>query len=92
MAQIPPQITSQSARGGTRRRFQFRLATLFLLMVVVGVVSAAIGGLVQGRVASRVPREFFVVMLAAAPLGLMILLSVLHAAPRWIRQRRRTNR
>ena len=52
--------------------------------------SAGVGGLVEPRIAGRaVPREFFMVMLAAAPLGVTILVSLVYAALRWTDRSRR---
>ncbi len=64
-------------------RFQYRLSTLFLLMLVVSVLSAAAAGLVrQGVAATAMPGEFYLVMLIAAPLGVMIVLSLFYAVLR----------
>ncbi len=74
-----------------RRRFQFRLSTVFLVTLLVSVAAAAVGGLVQPRLPGRtVPREFFVVMLAAAPLGVTIVLSLVYTVMRWLGRRGRT--
>ena len=72
---------------GRRGPFQFRLGTLFLLMLVVSVVASALAGLLRrGTASAAMPWEFYLVMLVAAPLGVMIVLSLLYAAIRWLRQ------
>ncbi len=60
-----------------RRRLQFGLGTLLLAVVPISILSAAWAGMV-GRGARNVrwPPGFFVLMAAAAPVAVMILLSV----------------
>ncbi len=49
------------------------------MTVVVGVLAAALAGFLElGPGGRAMPREFFLVMLAVAPIGLMILLSLLY--------------
>ena len=63
----------------TRRRwrFQVRLRTMLLVVVPVSVLSAAWAGMVGLGAENRViPRGFYVLMAAAAPMALMILISL----------------
>jgi len=69
-------------------RFQYRLSFFFVLMFAVGALSAGVAGLVhQGTVATVVPGELYVVMLTAAPLGAMIVLSLFYAVQHWLGKR-----
>lgn len=67
-----------------RKPFQFGLGTLLLLMLLCSVLSAALAGMLrdaEGR--SSLPPGFFIFMAAAAPLGLMILMSLYRAIIRF---------
>lgn len=81
----PPQPQSPQPR----RPFQFSLGTLLLIMMLTSVLAAALAGLLQlGD--SRLPRGFFVLMVIAAPMAVMILLSLLRSvAGLFDRSRRR---
>lgn len=69
----------------SRRRFQFPLSRLFLLMTLVSVLSAAGAGLMRAK-DSELPG--FVLMLVAAPLATMIVLSLWFALVRLFSSRR----
>jgi len=57
---------------------------MLLAMILFGVLVASLGGMVrQHAVGAPMPPGFFVLMAIAAPLGLMILLSLLRALWRW---------
>ena len=77
--------------AGPRRPFQFGLATLLLIMLLVSVLAAALGGMLRGRtsVGARLPLGFFVAMIVAAPLAVMILLSLWRSVAGLFGRRRR---
>ncbi|MFH1266849.1 MAG: hypothetical protein ABIK89_14060 [Planctomycetota bacterium] len=62
---------------GPRRRFQFGLGAMLLAAVPVSILSAAWAGMMGlGADNALLPQGFFVLMAAAAPVAVMILLSV----------------
>lgn len=70
-----------------RKWYQYSLASLLLLMAVVSVLASALAG-VLGTHDAQAPRWLFVAMLIAAPMGLMIALSLWVAARRWLDRKR----
>ena len=73
-----------------RPRFQFGLATLFLVTALCSVLAAALGGMLRSRWGSAgMPPGFFELMAAAAPVAVVILLSLLRSAVLWLKRRRR---
>jgi hypothetical protein len=67
------------------RWYQFSLARMFLLTTLVSVLVAAWSGLV--RFQGSMPIGFYV-MTVAAPLAIVIVLSLLHALGRLLDRRR----
>jgi hypothetical protein len=67
------------------RWYQFSLARMFLLTTLVSVLVAAWSGLV--RFQGSMPIGFYV-MTIAAPLAIVIVLSLLHALGRLLDRRR----
>ena len=78
---------------GPRRPFQFGLASLMLVTLLVSILAAALGGMLRspGSGGVRLPPGFFLLMAAAAPLAVLILLSLLRTAAR-LRDRYRRRR
>jgi hypothetical protein len=73
----------------TRSRYQFSLASLFLVTFLVAVAAGALGGMLRAaRGEIRAPVAVFVVMAAAAPLAVMVVLSVGRALAAWLRRRK----
>ena len=73
-----------------RRPFQFGLGTLFLLTALCSVLAAALGGMLRSRWGlSLMPPGFFELMAAAAPVAVVILLSLLRSAVLWLKRHRR---
>jgi hypothetical protein len=73
-----------------RPRFQFGLGTLFLLTALCSVLAAALAGMLRSRAGiSPMPPGFFELMAAAAPVAVLILLSLLRAGVLWLKRRRR---
>ena len=67
------------------RRFQFGLAAMLLAVVPISILAAAWAGMMGlGAGNSRLPRGFFVLMAAAAPVGVMILIAVCRAVFRFL--------
>ena len=59
------------------RRFQFGLGTLLLAALPISILSAAWAGMMGlGAENAVLPQGFFVLMAAAAPVAVMILISV----------------
>lgn len=72
-----------------RRPFQFGLGTLFLVTALCSVLAAALGGMLHRSWGiSSMPPGFFVSMAAAAPLAMMVLLSLLRSVVLWLKRRR----
>lgn len=75
------------------RRVQFGIRTLLLIMLLVSVLAAIGGGLAQ-RADGR-PNVTLIIMAIAAPLGVMILLSLaetfLRLASRYQQSRKRSD-
>ncbi len=71
-----------------RRPFQFSLATLLLMMVLLSVLAAALGGLLRNPLEAAYPRSFYVAMAAAAPMGALIVISIFHAVAQRFRRDR----
>lgn len=66
-----------------RRRFQFGLGTMLLAAVPISILSAAWAGMMGlGAENSKLPSAFYVLLAAAAPMGVMILFSVCRAVLR----------
>jgi hypothetical protein len=63
-----------------KRRFQFGLAAMLLAAVPISILAAAWAGMMGlGARNSQIPQGFFVLMAAAAPVGVMILIAVCRA-------------
>ncbi|NQT16231.1 MAG: hypothetical protein HQ582_25965 [Planctomycetes bacterium] len=70
-----------------RRRFQFGLATMLLAVLPISVLAAAWAGMMGlGAGNSPFPQGLYVLMAAAAPMGVMILVSVCRAVLKWLGQ------
>lgn len=67
------------------RWYQFSLARMFLLMTLVSVLTAAWSGLI--RYQGSMPLGFYV-MTMAAPVAVVIVISLWHALGRWLDRRR----
>jgi len=72
-----------------RRPFQFGLATLLLVTALFSILSASLAGMLRGSFDSSMPPGFFILMAAAAPVGVAILISLFHAAVSLLKRRRR---
>jgi hypothetical protein len=73
-----------------RRRFQFGLGTMLLAALPISVLAAAWAGMMGlGARNSRLPQGFFVLMAAAAPMAVMVLISVCRAVIRQLGQHAR---
>jgi hypothetical protein len=71
-----------------RRRFQFGLFSLLLLMLIVSVLAAALSGMLQLSDTS-LPRGFFVVMAVAAPMAVLVAVGLLRSVSRLLGRRGR---
>ena len=73
-----------------KRRFQFGLGAMLLAAVPISILAAAWAGMMGlGAGNSQIPQGFFVLMAAAAPVGLMILIGVCRAVFQLLRRGRR---
>jgi hypothetical protein len=73
-----------------RGRYQYSLASLLLLTALVSVLAAALGGMLRREYFdSPTPAVYFLMMAIAAPIGVMIVVSLLRAAVRWAARSRR---
>ena len=72
-----------------RRRFQFSLSTLLLITALFGVLAAALAGMLHRREGRpSMPPGFFIVMAVAAPMAVLIAVSLLRAVVQWLQRRR----
>jgi hypothetical protein len=70
---------------GPKRRFQFGLAAMLLAAVPISILAAAWAGMMGlGAGNSQIPQGVFVLMAAAAPVGVMILVAALRAVFRFL--------
>ena len=61
--------------------YQFGVWVWFPAALLISLVMAALAGMIHGdRFGGRVPRDFFILMAAALPLGMVIVMSLL----RWL--------
>ena len=81
-----PRPADEPELGPARGPWQFSIASLLVTMALVSVLAAALGGLLDPS-QTTYPRGFFVVMIVAAPLLVMIVASLLVAMRRWFDRR-----
>jgi hypothetical protein len=75
---------------GPRRRLQFGLGSMLLAVLPISILSAAWAGMMGvGASQPLLPQGFFVIMAAAAPLALVLFISLGRSALRRRRQGRR---
>lgn len=76
-----------------RGRFRFSIGTLMLLTFVFGVVGAAGRQFVRAVHQGTSPRAVFVIFTLAAPMIVLVILSLIHQVSQWsVRQSRRSSR
>lgn len=71
-----------------RRWYQFGVAAMLLATSLVAVLMSALAGLLRGD-GGQMPPGFFFVMAVAAPMAVMILLSLLRALADYRKRGRR---
>lgn len=75
------------------RKTQYSMQGLLLAMLLFCVLAATLGGLLRNNFAPGVSSTaYFIVVAAAAPMGIMAILSVFHALLRlwdWLQRRNR---
>jgi len=72
-----------------RHPFQFGLGTLLLITTLFAVLAAAFAGMLDRRAGrSSMPPGFFVLMAVAAPVAVLIVLSLVRAIVHWLQGRR----
>ena len=73
-----------------RGRYQFSLASLLMLMVLFSVLAAALGGMIRSTYGdSPLPVGYLVIMAIAAPMGVLIVVSLLRLGLQWLGRRQR---
>jgi len=83
-------MTDSRSPPPPRRRVQFSLRSLLLLAVICSVSAATLAGMLGlQRSGVKFPPGFFVVMAAAAPLAVMVVLGLIRAMIRWLARRKR---
>jgi hypothetical protein len=62
----------------SRKWYQFGVWVWFPAALLVSLVMGALAGMIHGdRPGARVPRDFFILMAAALPLGMVVVMSLL---------------
>ena len=77
---------SQSS-GPEPRRFQFGIRSLFFLMLVAAIAAGIFAALVRA-VQQQADTAFFVILVVAAPVGFMVLVSLWKTAEDFLAARR----
>lgn len=72
-----------------RPPFQFGLGTLFLVTAMCSVLAAALAGMLRSRFYTSMPPGFFELMAAAAPMAMLIVVSLIRSAVQLLKGRRR---
>lgn len=85
MQDEPSSSEPSAPESGPRHRAQFGMRTMMGLMLLFSVLAAVFGGMIQG---GR-QQQTFVVIGVAAPMGLMILISIGHQVARVLKKRRK---
>jgi len=86
MAETSPD-EPQARPPKSRRRFQFGLGTMLVAVVPISLLAAAWAGMMGlGARNSPLPQGFYVLMAAAAPVAVMVLISVCRAVLRRLGQ------
>ncbi|MBN2473203.1 MAG: hypothetical protein JXB62_01245 [Pirellulales bacterium] len=73
-----------------RPPFQFSLAGLLLVTVMVSVLAAAFGGMLRAHAGSlSTPPGVYRLMAVVSPLAVLIVVSLWYSAVRWFKRRGR---
>ena len=78
---------SQSPPPPIRSRFRFGIGTILLVMVVVSVAAAAASYMVQSIDSPGWQRLVFILITLAAPVVLLVIVSIFHLATQWLNRR-----
>ncbi len=85
----PPQSDEPPSAEPPKRPFQFSLAALLGITAMVSVLAAAFGGMWRAHSGDLdINPNLFRLMAISAPLGVLILVSLLHSATQWFKRRR----
>ncbi|MCC6124459.1 MAG: hypothetical protein IT426_05840 [Pirellulales bacterium] len=72
-----------------RNRWQFSLGSLMLFVTLFAVLMSALGGMIRIQAGEKLALPHaFLIMAVAAPMGMVIVISILLALKRW-RERRK---
>ncbi|MHB1037803.1 MAG: hypothetical protein ACYC35_26120 [Pirellulales bacterium] len=86
MTSTPPPKNEHPRR---RRRFQFGLGALMLAVLLYSILAAALAGLIRPDASQPgIVQPLFILMAVAAPVGLMILISLWKSVQKVLRDRR----
>lgn len=81
---------SNKHRHPNRRRWQYSIGTMLLIMIPFSVLAGALSGMIDPEKSGpQLPRAFYVVLAIAAPMGLMVALSVILVLRKWLADRKR---
>ena len=72
-------------------RFRFGIGSLMLVTIVVGITAAAARQYVRANEYGTSPRALFVMFTLAAPLLVLVTLSVIHQGVGWLSRRQLTD-
>jgi len=72
----------------SRRPPQFSLGSLFLVTTMFAVLAAAFGAMWRAHRESAFDLGFSALMAVAAPVGVLIVVSLLYSVAQWLKRRR----
>ncbi len=73
-----------------RRRWQYSIGTMLLIMIPFSVLAGALAGMLDPENSGTgLPRAFYVVLAVIAPMGLMVALSVVLVLRKWLANKKR---
>ena len=73
-----------------RNRWQFSLGSLMLFVTLFAVLMSALGGMIRIQAGEKLSMPHaFLIMAIAAPVGMVILISVILAVKQWHERRKK---
>jgi magnesium-transporting ATPase (P-type) len=74
----------------SRKRWQFGLGSLMLFVTLFAVLMSALGGMIRIQSGEKIALPHsFLIMAIAAPMGMVIVISVFLAVKQWYERRKK---